>query len=523
MKQIIKITAGWFILSLLLQSCYTNKPIASSVSSPDYNKRVNVSGAQYKKKGNAFDVVFNVGLIGAGAVGGYNMNLIQQQTGTGREPIKVANAAIGALAGASIAYLIDQIAGKNKTYPINNYNDWIRKANDNYRFISGSNESFTIINSGVEGGYTVKNLSDVKDFKEAFPNSSYTENVALQVLSSSNLSDIAGLSGIYPQYKEKAKVRYLIVSLSNSSSFALFKEKIDRYPESLSGVNLNINYQNSEEIKSLFAQLENRKADIGDEKLSQYKNEILDNVLIISTTIDSEYEKIQYDKISNTTNPQLLRDYIYKFPNSQYTSTAKTSLNKLDDDNYVKATKGNTKQGFQNYIISFPSGNHIEEANSKISAFNTKEEEERFARENAERERQLEEQRKQEEIKRAEQAQNRALFLQLEGKKVYWYSTCKVKTSSLGGGLLGAIGDAVVGDLNYTSYRLKYTGIVEKIIGEESAKIIVSKIEIEDPSWASVNYLKYRSMVLQSANQGRVDNEVELGGTIIKEYGEINY
>jgi outer membrane protein assembly factor BamD (BamD/ComL family) len=515
--------AGLSALILTLQGCYTNRPTATSVSSPDYNKRVSVSGAGYRKKGNAIGVVFNVGMIGAGAYGGYNMNLVQQQTGNGREPVRAANAAIGALAGASVAYLIDQIAGKNKTYPVKNTKEWIRKANDDYRFLNGDNDQFDMIHSSIESRFSVKSLDDVKDFKTAFPNSNYAENVVQTGINTFNLSDLISLAGIYPQYEDKIKNQYLQLALNNSSTFAQFKSDIGQYPGAFPGVNLGIDYQNEAQIKDLFAQFDRHTAELKQAKARQFKNEILDGLPVITTCLDSIYEQAQYDKIASSITPQSLRNFIHKFPNSSQVNTVKSKLNKLDDENYASANRRNTQQDFENYVASFPGGNHLGDANLKIAEFKRIAEEIRIVKEREERERLLAAQLEEENRQRLEREQHRENFMKLEGKKVYWRVTLKIKTNSMGSGLIGVIGDALVGDLNYTSYQLKYTGIVEKIIGDESAKIIVSNIEIEDPGWASVNYLKYKSSAMQMAAQGNVDGEVGLGNTTVKQYGEIQY
>ena len=336
MKQIMKILASWFVLCISLQSCYTNRPIASNVTAPDYNKRVNVAGAGYRKKGNAINVVFNVGMIGAGAYGGYNINLVQQQTENGKEPVKVANAAIGALAGASVAYLIDQIAGKNKVLPLKSPDDWIRKANKEYRFLAGSGPNFTIIHPSAERNYMVRNMQDVIHFKDAFPNSNYTDNIARQVFEASNLSNIAQFSTLYPQYSAQSQARYLSLSLSNSNTFAAFKANIDRFPESLDGVNLKINYQNEEEIKTLFAQLNSRAEDIGTVKLRKFKNEILDDLLVIHSIIDKEYEDAEYGKITNSASYTDLLKFTSKFPNSTYTASVTERANILKYNSYKK-------------------------------------------------------------------------------------------------------------------------------------------------------------------------------------------
>ena len=228
MKRILKTSVYLFILSILLQSCYTHRPTAHSVSSPDYNQRASVAGAQYKKKGNALDIVFNVGLIGAGAYGGYNLNLVQQQTATGKEPVRVANAAIGALAGASIAYLIDQAAGKNRIDPVRNPNDWIRKANNDYRLLRGDNVNFTIIHTSAEKSYTVNNINDVRDFKTAFPNSSQTDNIFLEAMNRLDRSSLPDLIDLFPtnRHAEDAKMKYIV----SSPSYDEISAAVKKYP-----------------------------------------------------------------------------------------------------------------------------------------------------------------------------------------------------------------------------------------------------------------------------------------------------
>ena len=228
MKQIIKVSVYLLVLSVLFQSCLTSKPVAGSASSPDYNKRVNVSYPGYKKKSNAIDVVFNVGLIGAGAYGGYNMNLIQQQTANGKEPVRAANAAIGALAGASIAYLIDQISGKGNIYRATDPNKWIRKANNNYKFLKGSNDNFTIIHSAAEMNYTIRNINDVRDFKTAFPNSLQTDMVFKQGINNLSRNELPELIEMFPnnQYAEAAKIKYI----ESSANFEDVVAAIKKYP-----------------------------------------------------------------------------------------------------------------------------------------------------------------------------------------------------------------------------------------------------------------------------------------------------
>jgi cell fate (sporulation/competence/biofilm development) regulator YlbF (YheA/YmcA/DUF963 family) len=330
---------GLSVLLLALQGCYTNRPIAQSVSSPDYNKRVSVAGAQYKKKGNAIDVVFNIGLIGAGAYGGYNLNMVQQQTANGREPVKGANVAIGALTGASIAYLIDQIAGKNKTSYPNKSEDWIRKANDKYRFMYGDKTNFTMINSGVENSYSVQNLNDVKDFKTAFPNSNQTENVVNNAINSFSMKDLISLNEIYPQYADKINAQYLRLALAESPVFDTFKYNIGQFPQALRGVSLDIDYNNEEQIKGLFAQFDQYALALGVDKVRKYKNDILDELPVIHSVIDKEYEDLAYNMIASSTNYTTLYKFAQRFPNSDKSKAVTEKANGLKYASYSRDYK----------------------------------------------------------------------------------------------------------------------------------------------------------------------------------------
>lgn len=121
---------------------------------------------------------------------------------------------------------------------------------------------------------------------------------------------------------------------------------------------------------------------------------------------------------------------------------------------------------------------------------------------NAEKERQelLAKQKQEEErrIAEAKEAERRAEDLAMkknsEGKQITWSETMTYDTGSgsLGEALLDAFGGSV---LHQEKYIVVYTGIVEKVIGDESVKCIIKRAEIQDPRFASTNYLKYRKYV----------------------------
>lgn len=97
------------------------------------------------------------------------------------------------------------------------------------------------------------------------------------------------------------------------------------------------------------------------------------------------------------------------------------------------------------------------------------------------------------------------------GKRIKWREKITFDTS--GGGLGGLLTKAV--GLGSTSYSVEYTAIVESVIGEENVKAIITNAKIIDPSWASVNYFKYKSYAREEASKA-------IGQTRVKEFSEFD-
>ena len=115
MRKLKHLIAG-IILLLSATGCYVQKP-TGYVSEPDYNKRVTVAQAGMVKRSTPIGITFKIGIIGAGAYGGYASQLIKFQTGNEQKPVDWANAALGAMAGVGVNTLIDLISGKGKEKP----------------------------------------------------------------------------------------------------------------------------------------------------------------------------------------------------------------------------------------------------------------------------------------------------------------------------------------------------------------------------------------------------------------------
>jgi tetratricopeptide (TPR) repeat protein len=83
------------------------------------------------------------------------------------------------------------------------------------------------------------------------------------------------------------------------------------------------------------------------------------------------------------------------------------------------------------------------------------------------------------------------------GKKIYWYEELHYNPgeSGIGSFLTAATGIGII------KYKIKYTAIIESFIGDDALKAIISKAIVEDPSMASINYLKYRDLAVKEANK----------------------
>ena len=101
------------------------------------------------------------------------------------------------------------------------------------------------------------------------------------------------------------------------------------------------------------------------------------------------------------------------------------------------------------------------------------------------------------------------------GRQIYFDEIVSYNIGSSGQGLLGSMISSALGT-DRVKYTVRYTAIVESVIGDSSVKCIITNAQILDPSMASVNYLKYKkqaaSAILEDVGKTRVKqlNEFEL-------------
>lgn len=230
MKKYIRFLAAPLCALILLPGCYTKRPYAPIISEPDYNSRVQVNGASYVKKKNAIGISVNIGVIGAGAYGGYALAPFKYQDGAEQKPVHALNAAAGALVGAGVVLLSDWIMGNNTQYAVmGNPQDWVQKVNKDYKFLSGKNSDFTMINPMIESRFQVKNIGDVEDFKKGFPNSNYAERIVDLGIRNFSYSKLPELLSNYPSSPLAPRIKERYLELASTVEECIDAAK--RYPE----------------------------------------------------------------------------------------------------------------------------------------------------------------------------------------------------------------------------------------------------------------------------------------------------
>ncbi|NOQ26532.1 MAG: hypothetical protein GQ564_14330 [Bacteroidales bacterium] len=211
------------------------KPIYKDISIPDHNSRSTVSGAGYIKKSNTLGITFQVAGPIAGAYLGYKSDLIVKQNEDTKKAIPLANAAIGAVVGYSIPFMMNMIGGKNKKSDAIDREKWVRKKFPGYLILDQTSIlKFSIIPKSIENQFLVKNIQDVRDFVYLFSRSKYSDNIAMQAIEVLPRYDLPEIIETIknPLYVKNAKVKYY--NLSNTT--AELKNAISRYPEARDGL-----------------------------------------------------------------------------------------------------------------------------------------------------------------------------------------------------------------------------------------------------------------------------------------------
>lgn len=239
-KVFIHIILG-LVIAVLASSCVTLQPTASRISNPDYNQRVEISNPQFKKKHSILGITFDVSMPIAGAVGGYFLDPFVWQTSSGQKSMPAGGAVLGAIVGTGLTYANHAISKYGSSSTARNRQAWVDKAYGyDYTILESSGDFLRIINDDAERAFTVKTLSDAKDFAYAFPNSLYSEQVVTQTIAKLGRDDLPEVLQLFPQtiHAQELKDRYI----NESRTYKDLVSALKMYPKPASEVeNLFVN------------------------------------------------------------------------------------------------------------------------------------------------------------------------------------------------------------------------------------------------------------------------------------------
>ncbi len=215
-----------------MNGCVVRKPNLSGVSEKDYNGRRKVTGAHYTKRPSVPGIILTAAAPVAGAIAGYHIPIVTMQKGTEMQPVKPANAAIGAVAGYSLANFINYCVGLNKNTPAYDPVKWTRSISSQYAYVPNSkdqNGNFYVIDKSFEKNYKVRDINDAKQFYALFPNSQYRNTVFQQAVNACNRSQMLDLLALDKNnsYANDAKKKYI----NQSSTYEELEMATNKFPE----------------------------------------------------------------------------------------------------------------------------------------------------------------------------------------------------------------------------------------------------------------------------------------------------
>lgn len=221
------------LLLLFANSCSIYKPDSHSVTTPDYNKRVEVSGAHYDRVLTPVGYSTIIAGTAAGAYAGYiygkDADMFAGYDGTEKKHINAGSAVLGALTGFTTTMLLNKLFGWGNVFYSSDPEIWMEKVNTDYLLLKKGESKFTMIHPSVEPVFTVKGMKDAEDFKTIFPNSTYTDRVISQCVINFKRNELPLLLNLYTSIDKNNKIKNRYLHLSSSVPECI--EAKDKYSE----------------------------------------------------------------------------------------------------------------------------------------------------------------------------------------------------------------------------------------------------------------------------------------------------
>lgn len=350
-------------LIIFISGCVVNKPSCDYASKFDYNKRRTLSNPHYIKEPSALGYITVASFTVIGGYLGYKSGFIEYQKSSEVVFSNISNTIIGSFIGLASSELINFILGQGKKNPSKDPEKWLHKVNEEYILLSHNSDiSYKIIHKSAESNYTVNNLQDVHDFKNAFPESNYSNEIVTKSIIVLNREELLKLMKIYPDYPKiiNIKKEYIYRSENITSLFEAF----DKFPEtnidieeyaivylsSLNAIEIYIkrfpNGKNYTKVEHKTIEFINNLQDAKYyDKIFQNKSYADDVELKVAKSISNIYEAEQFNQfyskskyaniIINNLYQKISRNHLKRliaiYPNNKITPKMKTQYLKISN------------------------------------------------------------------------------------------------------------------------------------------------------------------------------------------------
>lgn len=354
-KLILIIFVGLF---LVMNGCLSKKALPSNTYNFDYNQRIYVDNAYFKKRISIIGSLTSIGMAGAGALIANEAKITNtydnQNVKTTNQPI---NYAIGGMSGLGVSFIFHEIGGLGKIKEIETekmQRKWIRKKLGNPdKFVivnfRRSLSTFKITHISMESTWDVRNFQDVTDFLDFFPNSNYTTSVIDKSVATMAFS-LDNCINLYKVYKFTKHSSYALEKISlkaqqyvtNVDELLLFQSAFGDIPAIDTLIDVLSNRLTGTALDKLIENFLPRKSLIGGVMRLINRAESLQETLNIFERYGYQYpiqEKIEEHAfnfaIQSYANAQNFKS---KFPNSKF-------IKRTDNGQYIGKTYENMPNG----------------------------------------------------------------------------------------------------------------------------------------------------------------------------------
>jgi hypothetical protein len=180
--------------------------------------------------------------------------------------------------------------------------------------------------------------------------------------------DFIDVFGIGEENKELNSYFANALETNNYLSYSDVMAVINRLSSKLNGIDTKFDPKNEIDVERFVTQIQKDGTGVftlNTIKLIQYWG--LSQLPVITKTISADYEQREYSNSVYRENPDDIKKFISRFPNSNLVATAKKALSDLDSKKYNVAVLTNTVEGYNAYLKLFPTGSNAELAKKKIS------------------------------------------------------------------------------------------------------------------------------------------------------------